>query len=330
MENIKWYNVAGRAEKLRPVSVIIGGRGIGKTYSAIDYVVTSGKPFIYMRNTDTQMKESASAFGNPFKKWNKDHGRDVRLIAEKNHYMIYEYVSDADRVLIGYGVALSTFNNLRGVDLSDVDLVVFDEFIEFETLKFDQFRTFANFYETVNRNRELLGDDPLRCLLLSNSQKLSNPILAGYGVIEIIERMMRSGQRLYTSPFLMVELPQSEVSDLKRETANYKLTEGSRFYDEALNNEFANDSFSHIKKRNLSEYVPVCGIDNIYIYRQKSGGRYYVCRSYSNTVTVYSSRDSINGFIRQYGIMLRELLVAEQVDFCDFTVKAELRAILKI
>ena len=327
---MKWYNVAGRADKLRPVSIVIGGRGIGKTYSAIDYVVNSGKQFIYMRNTDTQMQESSSSFGNPFKRWGRDHGRDVRLVAEKKHYMIYEYHDDADRDLIGYGVALSTFESLRGVDLSDVELVVFDEFIENRTLAFDQFSAFANFYETVNRNRELTGEKPLQCILLSNAQRLTNQILAGYGCIEIIERMMKYGQHLYTNDYLMIELPESEVSEAKKKTANYKLTEGSRFYDEALRNSFANDSFAGIKKRPLAEYIPFVAIDDVFIYRHKSGGKYYACRQYSNTVAIYSSRDNLPAFIRQYGVLLRETIMAEMIEYQDFATKVKLTELLKI
>ena len=45
------------------------------------------------------------------------------------HYIIYEDI-DEDPKVIGYGVALSTFENLRGVDLSDVNYVLFDEFCE--------------------------------------------------------------------------------------------------------------------------------------------------------------------------------------------------------
>lgn len=327
---MKWYNVAGRAEKLRPVSIIIGGRGIGKTYSAIDFAVNSGRPFVYMRNTDTQMQESSSAFGNPFKRWARDHGRDVRLVAEKKHYMIYEYHGDADRELIGYGVALSTFESLRGVDLSDVELVVFDEFIENRTLAFDQFSAFANFYETVNRNRELTGEKPLMCILLSNAQRLTNAILAGYGCIDIIERMIKSGQHLFTNEYLMIELPESEVSEAKKKTANYRLTEGSRFYDEALKNSFANDSFAGIKKRPLSEYIPIVGIDDIYIYRHKSSGRLYASRVYSNTVALFSSRDSLPAFLRQFGALLRESAIAQLIDYQDFATKVKLTEILRI
>ena len=86
---MKWYEI--RAENLRPISIVIGGRGIGKTYSTISFLMESGEKFIYLRNTDVQLKESASDFGNPFKRWNLDHGRNIEIRPEGNHYILSEH-----------------------------------------------------------------------------------------------------------------------------------------------------------------------------------------------------------------------------------------------
>ena len=150
---MKWYEI--RAENLRPVSIVIGGRGIGKTYSTISFLMESGEKFIYLRNTDVQLRESASDFGNPFKRWNLDHGRNIEIHPEGKHYIISE-----NEEILGYAAALSTFKNLRGVDLSDIRYVFFDEFIERDKIRFDQFSAFANMYETINRNREVLVLEP--------------------------------------------------------------------------------------------------------------------------------------------------------------------------
>ena len=59
---MEYYDVRTRAARLRPVSIVIGGRGIGKTYSALRYYLGMGKPFMYIRNTDKQMSLCATAF----------------------------------------------------------------------------------------------------------------------------------------------------------------------------------------------------------------------------------------------------------------------------
>lgn len=324
---MKWYNIGARSEKLRAFNFILGGRGIGKTYSSIDYIISSGKKFLYLRNTKTQMDESATVFGNPFKRWGADHGRDIFMTAEKNHYMIYERI-DEDPVLIGYGAALSTFGSLRGVDLSDVEIVLFDEFIESRTLSFKQFDTFANLYETINRNRELLGRPPLQVLLLSNSQKLGNDILSGFGCIGIIERMIKNSQTMFIDRDMMIELCFSDVSEEKKNTGLYRLTSGSSFYDEAIQNKFANDSFAGIGKKPISEFIPVCGIDELFIYRHKNDGRIYVSRSPSNRVPTFTTRDTLAPFMLQFGVWLKVSLASGNMLFEDFKTKYTITDIL--
>ena len=323
---IEWYDISKK--RLSAINIIIGGRGIGKTYSALTYIINTGKPFIYLRNTDVQLKECLTGFGNPFKRWNKDHNKEIFFKSEKGHSLIYDPDLE-DGQPIGYGLALSVFENLRGVDLSDVEYVLFDEFIEKRALSFRQFECFISFYETVNRNRELLGENPLQCILLSNSQKLANPILAGYNLIPIIENMIRTGQQEYRNKGLYINLPQSSVSELKKQTANYQLINGTKVADEALNNAFAFDSFYGIKKRNISEYIPICQIDDIYIYRHKSKTLLYACHSQAQNVPVFSSRDNLTAFIRAYGFKLLDAASKGFLEYADFVTKNSLLEIIK-
>ena len=325
---IEWYDIRKVEDKLSAVNIIIGGRGIGKTYSALSFVLEKQKPFIYLRNTDVQLKECITGFGNPFKRLNMDTGSDIFFKSEKSHSLIYDG-SREDGQPIGYGLALSTFENLRGVDLSDVVYVIFDEFIEKRSLTFRQFECFISFYETVNRNRELLGEKPLCCILLSNSQRLSNPILAGYGIIPTIENMIRTGQKEYRKPGMYLSLPSSAVSDLKKNTANYTLINGTKIADEALNNAFAFDSFYGIKRRNLNEYIPVVQIDDIYIYKHKTSGRLYACMSQAQNIPVFTSRDNKTAFLRAFGRKLFDAASKGFIDYSDFVTKTLLLDIIK-
>lgn len=326
---MKWYKVSERADRLRPLNFIIGGRGIGKTYGTLDFIINKQQPFIYLRNTDTQLQECSTAFGNPFKRWNLDHEKDYQIITQRKHSMIYDCTDPEVKKLAGYAVSLSTFENLRGVDLSDVKTVIFDEFTEKRTLSFNQFETFANFYETVNRNRELVGEDPLQVFLLSNAQKLNNPILAGYGIIPIIEKMIKNDKQEYVDDLVFVNLPKSEVSEAKRNTVNYQLTEGTKYYQEALENMFAHDSFADIKKMPVKEYIPVVRIDDIYIWKHKATNRLYCCRSSSNRVPEFNSRDSLSPFLRRYGLQFRIQSADGNIDYSDFMIKSQFLDLLK-
>lgn len=329
---MKYYDIRARREKLRAVNIIIGGRGIGKTYSALSFMLEQKEPFIYLRNTAVQMDECGSLFGNPFKRIAKDTDRVITMKSEKRHYMIYDETSGSPE-LIGYGAALSTFQNLRGVDLSDVRYCVFDEFIENRNLTFDQFSAFQGFYETVNRNRELAGEDPFKVILLSNSQTLRNPILSGYGLIERIQQMVMTDQRLFIDRDMLLELPKSEVSEAKHNTANYRLISGTAAAREALDNEFTRDSFKNVKKQNITEFRPLCMIDcdagMIAYWKHKSEGRFYACGIPSWNCKTYD-KDQYTLFLREYGLALAEADTRGKMWYENYNIKVISDNILRI
>ena len=329
---MEWYDIRKRADKLRAISIIIGGRGIGKTYSALSFVLEQKKPFIYLRNTAVQMEECCSAFGNPFKRIAADTGRIISMKAEKRHYMIYDETT-GEQELIGYGAALSTFQNLRGVDLSDVVYCVFDEFIEGRSLTFNQFQAFQGFYETVNRNRELSGEEPFKVILLSNSQTLRNDILAGYGLIEQITKMIGQDRRLLITKDLYLELPKSDVSEAKRNTANYRLIAGTAAAREALDNEFTRDSFKNVKKQNITEYLPICIVDDgtgmLSYWKHKSVPRFYACSIPSWHCKRYD-KDQLTLFFREYGLQLAEAETRGILMYENYNIKVISDRILRI
>lgn len=320
---MRYYDIREKAEKLKPFSIVISGRGVGKTYSAISYIIESEKPFIYLRNTDVQIKESCTDFGNPFKTWGRDHGRNIYIKMQGKHAVVYERIGDDAPRILGYAASLSTAGNLRGVDLSEVETVLFDEFIERSPLKFPQFDALMNFYETVSRNRELQGREPLKIIMLSNAQKLDNEILHGLGLIPQIEAMTRTGQQDYTSGSVFLSLPRSEVSEAKKNTAAYIAANKTKFYKEAIENAFANDNFAGIGRRPLVEYVGVCSLDDVYIYRHKSDGSYYCCSSQCANVPAYRSALPFM-FIRFIVPRIARAYAREKLYFSDFVVKSKI------
>lgn len=330
---MKWYHLPEN-DKLRPFTFIVGGRGIGKTYDSIDRAITDYKrKFIYLRNTREQLQESCGAFGNPFKKWAADHGRDILMELERKHAVVNEWTGSGDNIekeIIGFGANLSTFSNLRGVDLSDCEFGIFDEFIENKTLMFDQFDAFNHMYETVNRNRELEGRDPFKVVLLSNAQRLGNPILRGFNLIPIIESMQKNGQRAYANGPVRIELPFSEVSEAKRNTALYQATKGTSFSSESLDNNFVNDSFTGVQKVNLQEFTPMFCIDDIYLYKHKSEVLYYACSVPATNVKKYRSVDNFVIFYKLYGLQLKLAYGSDKLLFSDYSTKIDLLNLLKM
>ena len=314
---------------MRNLNVFVGGRGVGKTYSTIDWLDTLDNPYIYMRNTEKQIQQCTSQRYNPYKRWNRDKSRNLSIVSQNDGYDIVD-LDNPDR-LYGYAIALSTIQNLRGIDLSDVNWLWFDEFIQKSKLLFDQFTLFSDFLETANRNRELLGEIPLRVIMHTNAQKLDNSILAGFGLIDRIEDMQRNAISVWKNKDIYIELiPDSnEVSQAKKDTWLYRCTEGTTFYKEAIENQFANDSFYGIRKQNIREYIPLCSIDNLYIYRHKSNGKIYICTIKADC-PAFRTNDNQALFMRLYGMRLRELAMSDRIYYQNFTTKTKMQNILHL
>lgn len=336
MSRPKWYDIRDTRQKWRVFCFFLGGRGIGKTYSALSYLMESGKRFLYVRSTEKQIQLSLSPDrGNPFKKWASDHGREIFIRRGDDVNDVVELTQEdgeETESILGYAAALSTFENLRGVDFSSIELILYDEFIQTRPFAFDAFRAFLNLYESVNRNRELSGSDPVRALLLANTQELNNPLLAGFDLIGSIEQMKRSGQSKFSRGDIYVELCESTISDLKSKNVLYRnLPDEDQYKREALKNEFSRNDFSGIgKPKNMREYRPICNIDDIAIWAHKSRRIYYVCASKSNKVPQFNSKNQRGLFYRHYGGALSDAYASNGLLSDSFLTRQKILEILNI
>lgn len=330
---IKWYDICDSRKKWRVLNFFLGGRGIGKTYSAFSYAFNNDLKFLYVRSTDTQIKVCLTPDkGNPFKKWAADHKRAIYIRRSEDVSDIVEELYAETEKVWGYACALSTFENLRGVDFQDIDLIIYDEFIQIKTLNFDAFRSFLNMYESVNRNRELEGREPVRVMFLANTQELMNPILFGFDLVREIEQVKITGQKKFSRGDIYVELCDSEVSAAKEKSVLYRnLKPDDAYLEEAIKNNFSRNDFSGIKKpKNLKEWKPLCMIDDVTIYRHKSRSEFYCAQSICNKVNRFNSKNQRGLFFRSYGGQM-QLAYGLGTLFCDsFMTRAFVLSVLNL
>lgn len=286
--NLKWVNVWERGKRSHcAFNFFIGARGTGKTYGALlhqheDFTSHTCGKFIYMRMTQTELDICATDEDNPYKKLNTRENWNVQFepVPKSKAYSIVD-----DGEVIGTARALATFANVRGSDFSDYTDIVFDEFAPAERVrKTPEIKNagylFAQAYETINRNRELENEDPVRVYFLANSFRLDSDILYYWGLIPVIEAMLKSGQKRVTIPerSIYIELCDAvEVSEAKRQTVLYRALKGNKHIENVnLNNKFNDYNLTLVKaKVPLSEYIPVVCVDDITIYSHKTTGELY-------------------------------------------------------
>lgn len=323
-----------------PIQAFIGGRGIGKTYSALSHMVQDGTRFIYTRRTKTEIElildTDKGEGANPLKAINADFGTDLGFKAiNQNLAGLYARSFDEEKqrlvhqgTPLAYAIGLSAIAGVRGLDFSDCTDWIYDEFIPEKHVKKlkGECDALLNGYETINRNRELKGKPPLNLWLLSNASDIANPIFVGLGIVGDVERAIRKGKKdiYFKERGLAIHLLESTEAfqEAKAQTALYKLTKNSDFSDMALENKFSYNDFSFVEYRRLQGYQPFCALDNAYIYRKKGSREYYV--SYApckcDHFSASNPLDCIS-FRRRYAYLLHDPLVEGKVIFESYELK---------
>lgn len=294
-----YVNMRHILDKKLPFNFVIGGRGTGKTYGILDTMLKNKYKFMLLRRTLTQIDLLASEFGNPFRSINNDNSNEtwVEMIKiGKNLATAHRYKFEGEEKVIVdenlcYATALSVIKNARGFDASDIKYMIFDEFIPENNERVKKFEGEAcmNAYETINRNRELRGDEPLCAIFLANSNQLDAPILMEFELVEDIIGMIKKGQSEMVDRERGVGLwmlKDSPISDAKKSTALYRAASPS-FASMAIDNKFGGEYMECVAPQNLREYRPMVQIGQMCIYRHKSLKQYYVSGHISGSPPVY-------------------------------------------
>lgn len=296
-----YANMADIIQSETPFILCIGGRGVGKTYNAIKWCLENNVLFLYLRRTSAQMELVSKEEFSPIVKVGSDIGMSL-VCGSLSKYAsgVFKLGEDGkpEAEAVAYNMALSTMANARSFDASKVKIIIYDECIpeKHERAISHEAEAFLNMYESIDRNRQLEGKPPVKCVCLANANNLEAPILSALNCIKIYDQMRKKGQTQRVDKTLGLSiylLNDSPISAEKRETALYKLTLGQGdFVDMALKNSFSKDNYTDIGSRPLSEYIPVASIGTICLYRHKNNYTWYVSetksgkpKEFENTVT---------------------------------------------
>lgn len=312
----------------QPFNFILGGRGTGKTYGALKSAYSNNTRFILMRRTQAQCDLINKPEFNPYKAICSDINADIKVrAASKYNSVIYEQIDEDNEKILGYTCALSTISNMRGFDASDVKLLIYDEFIpeRHERAIKNEGTAFLNAYETINRNRELKGGEPLQVLCLANAFNIANAIFLELGLVGAAEKMKKAGRELYIDNkrgVLIAMLNDSQISRKKADTALYRLSTGS-FNDMALSNDFVYNDPTGIKSKALKEYRLLCTVGEISIYKHKSNREFYISEHRSGTAAEYNTDETgLKKYRKKYGVILYSAYMRDRVTFETMLTKS--------
>lgn len=292
-KNKGYFNAGEVINNSRTKLYVIGGRGIGKTFGVLKWLIQNNHTFMYLRRTQAESDLQASEMSSSLTKLLRLYTNEYEFKKLNAKVGMIEY--DGKGVI--YTCALSTFASIRGVNFDDVEYIVFDEFIKEPHIKSIKAEALAweNLLESVERNRTWdEGKEPVKSILLANSMDIANDIFIHYDLVPIAEVMLEEKEEIYEEgDTTLVICQNSPVSKAKAETERYK-NAGEDFARMSIKNEFILNDFSYVKKRNIKEYKVLLNVGDLYLYRNKNEDDYYVSftkattkpsKQYKNTLT---------------------------------------------
>lgn len=334
-DNNGWLDWESIWPATQPYVFAMGGRGIGKTFGALKYAIDHNIKFILMRRTQKQVKMIRRDELNPFRALERKLGSKYAM----EFYSIGDDVTQVRKLgeeePIGLIIPLTTISSIRGFDASDVDALIYDEFIpELHERKItDEGSAFLNAIETIARNRELEGRPPLKVICLSNSNLLANPLYIELRLVNKVYQMIKKGQEFSHLPerrASIIYILNSPISEAKKDTSLYKLAGDSSFTAMALDNTFTEIDDSQVRVQSLAEYKPLVAVGELCIYRHKSKRLYYVTEHMSGTPLTYgSSETELKRFNRDF-MPLKLSYLARHIFFQDYILLSLFEAYIKI
>lgn len=320
--NDGWVNWDYILEQPASFISVVGARGVGKTYGIFKKLITVGEKFIYLRRLKSQLDQCGKLEGNPFKRINLDLGKEITPYSSGG--IITFRSGDKAGDIAAAGVALSVVANVRGIDFSDYNYIVFDEFIASigERPIKNEFAAFLNFYETVNRNRELEGKAPVKCIMLGNANTLINPYFSAWHFMKTAIRMITGDQMVWRSPDqsrMVILLLHSPISEKKKDTALYQ-NATTDFIEMALDNSFRTDE-TNIRSEPLTEYIHMVSIGEIGIYKHKAERRYYVSGTQGDKPYYDGFGIGLKMFQQDYYMLRVHYMVSKNVWFESFELE---------
>lgn len=326
-----WVNWDYILEQKASFISVIGARGVGKTYGLFEKLEERKEKFIYLRRLKSQLDQCSKPEGNPFKKLNVDTNNNIIPITSGGILSFRHENKDGN--LVALGQALSVVANVRGTDYSDFDYIVFDEFIASsgERPIKNEFSAFENFYETVNRNRELNGEKPVKCIMLGNANTLVNPYFASWHFMKTAIKMITGNQMVWRSKDetrMVIMLLNSPISEKKRETALYK-NANSDFINMALDNAFRTDE-TNIRSEPLKEYIHIVSVGEIGIYKHKAERKYYVSSTVCNKPYYDAYGISLKMFQLDYYLLRCHYMVNKNIWFESFELEIIFRELFDL
>lgn len=344
-----YYQISHDLEKYKDavIYIIVGGRGTGKTYGTLKYMIDHDERFVFIKRTkdDVHMMCSGSGkLGNalpegaldysPFKVLNHDQGWNIHPVEfYKGFGAFYNYETGEDGKeyqsgpALGYIAALSLVGQVKGFEMSDANFQIFDEFIPLrgQIVKKTEGENALDLYKTIDRSRAVKGVNDLKAVFLANASILNNQIFQALDLVDIAYEMKAGGvtSRYIADRYIFIRFLDDNDAFRSAEAQSkiYAAAgKNSRWARSALLNDFAYDDVSKIAKIPLNGYsgkYMVIYNNGLHFFVYKKGKKYYTSNSPHNAGEIFDCDTDAGRLAFKYEIFDLRKALAEDNLYCE-------------
>lgn len=311
------------------VYIIIGGRRLGKTFSMLSGLIRDKVQHLYLRRTDADLEVCFTAKKNPYKAVSRETFKDIRLYHKGKDTNIVEFEDEEPVYYYGIGASVSTSGSVRGADMEDIDIMLYDEFINLKpvnTIRKYEGQLFLDLYDTVNNDRDLKGKKPLKAVLLSNANHIDDTLLRTLGLTHIVYTMIMNNESVWHDMergIYMALLPNDNaITERRRCGAIGRLTQGTSYARMAMENEFVGSYLYDIKEKiDMRAYYPLCAYNDIYFYVNKGDG--HIHASWTRSKCPHYNFNTFGEFKKRYGMKIGMQIEGGHMTYQDYNIKID-------
>lgn len=323
------------------VYIIWSKRGPGKTYSSLRYPYHKFRT-LYMKRTNADVKNICDYAGDidhdssPWVPLNRDFNLNVKpRLLHEGFGAFYDADKDGNPTgpVVNYIASLNSIKKLKGMDLSDAEWIIFDEFIPQagEVVKRAEGEMLLDLYDTVARDRVLRGRPDLKLMLFANAEEISTHITNALEVVDTMAEMQaRQIDKYYDEErgifFHHIgsnEFPSSTDGKLH---GLAKVMKGTAWYDKSVEGFFSKNDFSNVLDMSLKHMRCMYHLhyrrkNDVYIYLNKHTGVYYFSPVKGQPMMSYDLdlENQQKKFFLEHGIDLRNYTIQDRVKYKKYS-----------
>lgn len=323
------------------IYIIWSRRGPGKTYSGLWRHIYEKIKIIYMKRTvedvDTICKESKGMDLNPYKKLNNDKVLNIQPTSIGKGLGFFSNVPEGTESTepISYIMALNKIKSVKGIEASECDWILLDEFIPQvgEIVRQTEGEQLLDLYMTILRDRVARGLPEIKLVLFANAEDISTPITNELEVVDYMAMLNQSGEdnimyledkRIFLHHIESEEAPKMKKQD--EELGIYQALKDTKWGRKTFAGEFANNDFSNVVKCSLKGMKGLCEVirntHHYYVYYRENDGYLYMTTSKIKCPDVYNLNleNDQKRFYNDMYFVLRESCIDGRMGFKTYSM----------